>query len=170
MVCWGEWYSVWLKGKSTCHQQKHPCTKKGLAYYLFENKGTITHDKFHLGQTSLPSWVGDWNADGNILLARERERESFRVAMWSNCHRVSHPSWPSGSPRRSKIKQQSAQHSKPLPHEVGKSGAASYWLFIMPHISKCCTKYPNTFYQDARATSAFLLGLMLYYMDYSQLE
>lgn len=55
----------------------------------------------------------------------------------SNCHRVSHPSWPSGPPRRIKIKQQSAQCSERLPHQVGKSEAALYWLFIMLHRNKC---------------------------------
>lgn len=119
--------------------QKHPYTKKGLAHYLFENKRTITHDKFYFRKASLPYWVEGWTTNGNILLVCMHA--CFRAAMCSNCHRVSHPTWPSGSPRRSKIKQQSAQHSKQLSHEVGKSGAVPYRLFIMPHISKCCTKY-----------------------------
>lgn len=55
------------------------------------------------------------------------------------------------------------------PHQEGRAGAASYRPFIVPHISKCHTKYISYmyYYRGDRATVAFMLRPVFCCMDYS---
>lgn len=67
------------------------------------------------------------------------------------------------------IKWQPALRSHHPPHQEGKFGAASYHLFIVPHISKCHTKYISHmhYYWEDRAIMAFMLRPVFSCMDYS---
>lgn len=120
-----------------CHQpnshaisHKRPYTKKGISYYISENKGTVSNSQQTVPQPGLSPSFG-----GRLTKGAHSSRPKSGCA--SECVHVSelpcgptatvsHPSWPSGSPRRSKIKQQSAPHSEQLPHPVGRSGTAPH--------------------------------------------
>lgn len=108
----------------------HPC----------EDKGTTAH-AICLAQAWLPSWVGDymkwilWSA-----FCWAPGCTSTRV--FQGCYIVKPPAGPIKGGRVAfpggvQIKQPRRQP----PHQEGESGAASHRLSILPHISKCHTKY-----------------------------